>query len=569
MQFAPGEVAGTAAPGEKPAAELTARALAVGLVIGVLLNVANLYLGLTAGIWDSGHITASVLGFALGRALPGRERFSILENNTVQVVATSVGSMPAAAGLIGAIPALALLGHAVAPLSIALWSVALGTLGVLLALLLAERLIVEEKLPFPTGVATAEVISAMHQSGRGRASTLFAAGGVAMVIAGLRDGAGWIPGVLTLVPLAPYTLGVSVSPLLLGVGIVAGVPTGVSMLLGSIAAWALLAPALVHSGAVAQADYQHLSAWLTWPGVALLVSAAMISLAQQAGSFRGAARDLLSLRSGAGGPRWEIFAGLGAALLALLVGRFAFGLHPLQTLGALLLSVVLGSVCARSAGETDISPASQVGELTQAVFGVVAPGNALVNIAAGSIAAGEGAQVGVTLWSLKASHLLGGSRRKQALAALAGTLAGALISVPIYALLVSAYGLASKRLPAPTALQWRAIAEVVTSGAHALPAGTGPAIAVCATLGLLLTLLGQTRVKRFVPSPLALGIGFLIPASYSATICLGSLLLAAAARLRPEWAERTAPVVGAGAIAGEALVGFALAVLVAAGVIGP
>lgn len=545
--------------------ELTPRALVTGLLVGVLLNVANLYLGLTTGFWDSGQITASVLGFAVARALPGRGRFSALENNTIQVVAASVGSMPAAAGLLGAIPALALLGHQVRPLSIALWSLALGTLGVLLALLLAQRLIVEEKLPFPTGIATAEVISAMHTSGRGRASALLAAGAVAMIVAGLRDGFGILPAVLTLPALATYTLGLSVSPLMLGVGVVAGLNTGLSVLLGSLLAWAITAPALVRTGLVAEADYAHLSAWLTWPGVALLVSAAIVSLAQQADSFRGAARDLLSLRSRAQGPRWELFAALAAALLAVVVGRLEFGLSPLHTLAAIALSLVLGSVCARAAGQTDISPVSQAGQLTQVIYGALAPGNLVVNVAAGSVVAGDAAQVGVTLWSLKSGALLGASPRKQGVAALAGALAGGLISVPIYTLLVGAYGLASKRLPAPSALQWKAIAEVVAKGVGALPQGTRPAILAAALAGLVLALLGQTRLKRLVPSPLALGIGFLIPANYAATICLGSLLLALAVRLRPEWAERTAPVLGAGAIAGEAVMGFALALAVAAG----
>ncbi|NPC86063.1 OPT family oligopeptide transporter, partial [Pyxidicoccus fallax] len=144
--------------------ELTARALGVGLLIGGLLAVTNVYMGLKTGWWESGSITAAVLGFS-ALATVSRRRgvpYTPLENNMTQSAASSVGAMPAAAGLLGALPALAMLGVSVPGWGVAAWSVALGALGVLAAHLVRKRLVAEEALPFPTGIATAELITLMH-----------------------------------------------------------------------------------------------------------------------------------------------------------------------------------------------------------------------------------------------------------------------------------------------------------------------------------------------------------------------------------------------------------------------
>src|SRR5437764_4223555 len=94
------------APAREP--DLTLRAIVSGLVVGALLCIANLYTGLKTGFWDGGQITASVLALALVSG-----RLNRLENNVAQTAASAVGGIPAAAGLLGAVPALQLLGVAV------------------------------------------------------------------------------------------------------------------------------------------------------------------------------------------------------------------------------------------------------------------------------------------------------------------------------------------------------------------------------------------------------------------------------------------------------------------------
>src|SRR5690348_3582699 len=183
-------------------------------------------------------VSAAILGFAMfARA---RSRYLPLENNITQTTSSIVASMPSAAGLLGAIPALTLLGQAVPAPVVALWALALGALGAALALPLRRKLVVEEQLPFPSGLATAEVISALHgrREGLGRARALLGSRSVAMIVAWLRDGWHWIaqttplPGRSLGASMGSLTIGINWSPLLLGSGALVGPFIAASILLG-------------------------------------------------------------------------------------------------------------------------------------------------------------------------------------------------------------------------------------------------------------------------------------------------------------------------------------------------
>src|SRR5256885_4799665 len=97
-----------------------------------------------------------------------------------------------------------------------------------------------------------------------------------------------------------------------------------------------------------------------------------------------------------------------AGLVAL--GRVTFDLHPLLTLAALLISVVLAGVCARAAGETDIAPVGQVGMAMQLGFGASSMTSSLVS---GGVAQGTASQVAQMMWAFKAGRRLGASPRAQ------------------------------------------------------------------------------------------------------------------------------------------------------------
>jgi len=553
------------APAREP--DLTVRALASGLLVGALLCIANLYMGLKTGIWDSGHITASILAFALVSG-----RLTRLENNVAQTAACAAGAVPAAAGLLGAIPALQLLGRTVPGWGIAVWGLSLGILGILFAVALRRRLLDEEQLPFPTGVATAEVIEALHAGGagaRGRTRALLIGGAIGAVVAWFRDGKPAIvpgslalPGRLAGVPLDTLGIGLSTSPLLWGVGMVVGPHIALSMLAGSVLAWGVLAPWLVHGPLRVTADRTALGNWLSWPGTALLVGAALVGLLRQAGALRGALRDLGSVASDRARLRLHgALLAASAGVAAVAVGKMVFGLRPLHTALGLALSVVGASVCARSAGLTDISPIGAVGQLTQALYGAAAPGQPALNVSAGSMVAGAATETGVLLWSLAAGRALNARVRSQIVGALTGCAFGALLCVPVYGLLVSAFGIGSPRLPVPSGVQWKAMGEIVAQGLGALPPGALPAVATAAAAGGLLALVGGTAVGRYLPAAVAMGIGVLVPFDYSLAIVCGAAVVSAGARLQAEPSSRSGAVVGGGLIAGDAIIGVAAALL--------
>ena len=554
------------------AAELTGRALVTGLAVGTLLAFGNVYIGLKTGMWDSGSITASVLGFGLLSAwarLGGRAA-SPLETNLAQSTAVAVGAAPAAAGLLGAVPALAMLGHDVSARVAAAWALALGMLGVLIAVALRRRLLEKERLPFPSGLAAARVIAAAHGGAGAGARPILGAGVLAVALTAARDLAGLVPGftawpgVLAGAPAAAYGLGLAWSPAMAGVGLVVGLRTGLGVLAGCLLAWAVIGPALVRSGAAAGASFDALAPLLAWPGVGLLLGSAAASLASQARAFGAAARDLSALR-GVGRAEGALALLTGSAVVGL--ATWGFGLGPLQAILALALAVPLCAVCARAAGLTDISPVAEVGQVALAVTALSTGASGPAAVAAGSVTASAAAQTGVSLWSFRSGLELGASPRIQTLGMLLGAAVGAAVAVPTYLLLLGAYGLGSEALPAPGAVPWRALAEAMGNGLSTVPRGALLAAGIGFAVGLVLERLQESRLARLLPPPGALGMGFLVPAHLGAAIALGAVGGAIWRWRRPAAAEAGVPLVAAGAIAGESLAGVAAAALLAAGVL--
>src|SRR6266852_2136627 len=94
------------------------------------------------------------------------------------------------------------------------------------------------------------------------------------------------------------------------------------------------------------------------------------------------------------------------------------------------------------------------------------------------------------------------------------------------------------------------------------------AVGLAIGAGVVLALACSLRASsRFAPSPTALGIAFIAPANYSVTFCIGGLLVGLVHYLRSSEAEQLAPSAGAGAIAGESLVGLITVLLTASGLI--
>lgn len=574
-------------------AETTFRALFTGCLIGAVLAAGNVYTGLKIGMIDGGSITAALLGFTLFSTFTrlGRTPYTALENNITQTTAASAAVMGFVAGVGGPVPAMALLGRNFPGWALAIWGMAIGIIGIFAATLLRRKLVVEDALPFPTGNATGELIETMfaaRQSALRRARFLLSGALVAMVVTWFRDGRpSLIPGTTAFggaiagISMSALTLGVQWSPLLASIGIMMGLRAAFSMVLGATISWVVLAPWLVRSGIVAGAGFSTCAGWLVWPGLGLLMAGSFLPLLLDWRSVARAVRDLGGLlrgrRSTAGTAAQETFSGrpvlaprvgMPAVVVSLIaivvVGYAVFGFRPVLVVLAVAAALVLAVVSTRATGETDLGPVGQVGTLTQLLFAGCGP---ILSILAGSISMGTSSQTAQTLWAFKAGQRVGGSPRAQVTAQILGSLLGALIVVPVYLVIVKAYGIATEKLPSPSAVSWRATAEAIRGGLGVLPRYALLAGGLGLAVGVGLSLLGRSRIGRFVPSPAAMGIAMLMPASLSVAVLSGALAVYVIRRLRPSVDEASVMSLAAGGIAGESLMGVVIAILVATGIL--
>ena len=262
--------------------------------------------------------------------------------------------------------------------------------------------------------------------------------------------------------------------------------------------------------------------------------------------------------------------GLGvASIITMVVAHSVFGIPWWMTLIAVVMSSVLAMIATRSTGETDINPIGGMGKVTQLVFGGIAPGQADTNVLAAGITSAGASQSGDMMQDLKTGRLLGASPRKQVVAQLVGIMVGIPICAGVYKIFDSAYQIGvDESFPAPAAQAWKAMAELLSGGFDQLPPNAVPAIVAGALFGTALPLLRKFNKSAapFVPSSLAMGIAFLVPAYYAVAMFLGSMMLVAWKKISPAAAAALAIAVASGLIAGEGLTGVLAAIESIAGV---
>ena len=549
--------------------EISFSALGVGTALGILFAGAAMYAGQKTGIIDGGNIPAAILAFgALSTVL--RRRPTSHEGNIVQTVSSSAAMMSITGGLIGPVAALAISGTAPSlPLVIA-WGIALGVVGTLLAVPLRAAFITHGTLPFPSGAATAEVLENIYDGAHSAARRLrmLAIGAVvAFAFAFARSFFGWIPE-MTMFPVAiggiaaeSIALGVGWSPLLGAIGYLAGARIALSMLVGSMIAWIVIAPLLV-SASIATPDYFSLVNWLLWSGTGLMLGG---TLAGVISTWRDLRRSLREV-SAAGGFRMtrNHAVGLAAGSVAVVAfGSIAFDVHPVIPLLALALAALLCAAAARAMGETDNTPAGPLGGFAQLVVGAAVPGGIAAPLAGGGVVNGTLMHSAMMLQNWKTGARIHTPPHAQLVAQLVGVVVGAVVCASVYVLIDRAYGLGTEAMPAPAAMSWKATADIVKNGISAMPAYAPLAAAIAFVLGFLMSL---KPVARFMPSPVAMGMAFILPPYLSITIAIGGFLYWVAARESKQSADETGVALASGLIGGEALAGLAIAALILLGV---
>jgi uncharacterized oligopeptide transporter (OPT) family protein len=214
-----------------------------------------------------------------------------------------------------------------------------------------------------------------------------------------------------------------------------------------------------------------------------------------------------------------------------------------------------------------------MGKVTQLAYSGIAPGSTTTNLMAAAVAAAGASQAGDMMQDLKTAHILRVSPRPSFFAQCIGIPAGIAVCVPIYKLFDSAYQFGSTEIPAPAAMAWKAVAEVLADGLSTIDVVTPKAhfgALAGALFGILLPILRRvlkdTRVRPFIPSGSAFGLAFIIFPYQSFTIFLGGVTHLIWSKVRPKSCEESSFSFASGLIAGAGLFGVFNAILKLSGV---
>ncbi|HEV7775400.1 MAG TPA: oligopeptide transporter, OPT family [Luteibacter sp.] len=567
----------------EPRTELTVRGLVLGVLITLVFTAANVFFGLKAGLTFATSIPAAVISMAILRNLRGA---TVQENNIVQTVASAAGTL---SSIIFVLPGLIMIGWWT---GFSYWtSFAIcalgGILGVMYSIPLRRALVTNSDLPYPEGVACAEVLKV-------GATSTDAAGvvtseesskeGLLAVIVGSIVSAAFAVVVATQVfasDIARY-FGIgnkgsytgfdfSLSFALFAVGHLVGLWVGIAMLVGAVIAWGGIVPYYTSlSHAVGTASDIAQAAWsgqvrfigagmigvsavwtlakLVKPVISGLAAAMAASRVRKAGNAASLPRTEQDIPIGLVGiisllclipitwllRDFSVTSGLGSHAWLLAIGGLVY---------VVVMSFLVSAVCGYMAGliGSSNSPLSGVGILVAIgaamllVFGVqplmpADAGKALVAFALFTTAVvfAVATIANNNLQDLKTGQLVDATPWKQQVALIVGVIAGAAVIPPVLDLVNQAYGFAG----APGVDPARALPAPQAALISALAQGViqnnldWGLLAIGAVLGIGIIILDEvlSRVSPIRLPPLAVGLGIYLPSSTTLMIVVGAVV---------------------------------------------
>ena len=593
--------------------ELTVRGLILGALLTTVFTAANVYLGLKVGLTFASSIPAAVISMAILSAVKDS---SILENNIVQTVASAAGTLSA---IIFVLPGLVIVGWWT---GFPFWQSFLiclsgGILGVLFTIPLRRALVTNSDLPYPEGVAAAEVLKVGSGArGETKDETGESREGLVAVILGSVVSAGLailtatrivgaeLNGFIRLGGTASTGYNIAWSLALLGAGHLVGLSVGMAMLVGQIISWVIAVPIL--TSMLPMLDGESMATFTTrvWRtqvrfiGAGTIAVAAIYTLIRLAKPVVGglvstlAASRATAIRDDTDrdmSPGWIV----GLTIACLVVAgwlAYTFARSTVLAPNAVTLTLIavpfvfvvgflIAGVCGYMAGliGASNSPISGVG-----ILSIVFCASVLV-LAVAPTPDTEGALVALALFitsiifacatisndnlqDLKTGQLVGASPMRQQIALIVGVAAGAAVIAPVLNLLAKAYGFAGapnvdvvalNPLPAPQATLISALARGVVGGNL-----EWRMIGIGALVGVGLILLDTTlgAMKKLRIPPLAVGIGIYLPMSATFAVIVGAVIShwydkRALLAPNPGRAQRLGTLVASGLIVGESLWG--------------
>jgi putative OPT family oligopeptide transporter len=612
-------MASIATTAEAARVELTWRGMVLGVLITLVFTAANVYLGLRVGLTVATSIPAAVISMGVLRAFRDA---TIWENNIVQTVASAAGAM---ASVIFVLPGLVIVG---AWASFPFWTTFLlcalgGVLGVMFTIPLRRALVTTSDLPYPEGVAAAQVLAVGSGERAGAAAAAEGKAGLAAIMVGsvtslafaaltkMRLLAEEADAFVRLPNGGATGIGFSMSLALVGVGHLVGAAVGAAMLLGLVIAGGVAVPVLTglapQDGSAADVAQAVWTAKVRFIGAGAIGTAAIWTLLKLAAPvWRGLASAMAAQRrrsapDAAVLPRVEqdlpigivgLVSGLCLIPIAFVLARFVAGgplgaaALPLVAASVVYIAVAgfaVAAVCGYMAGLIGSSNSPVSGLAILSVLGA-----SLIVAAIGGGAGGDtrplvafalvvtavllaaAVSANDNLQDLKTGQLVDATPWRQQAALVVGVVAGSAVIPPILELLNRSNGFAGapnllaisdQPLPAPQATLISTIAKGVID--HQLDWGM---IGIGVALGVVLIAIdeGLRRTKRYSLPPLAVGMAIYLPAALTVPVILGAFAGWWFNRRHGETARRLAVLVVSGLIVGESLFNVALAGLIVA-----
>ncbi|MHC4689853.1 MAG: OPT family oligopeptide transporter [Planctomycetota bacterium] len=587
---------------------MTIKAVVLGVVLSVVLAGANAYLGLFAGMTVSASIPAAVVSMGVLRLF---RRSNILENNIVQTAASAGESL--AAGVIFTLPGLVILNFWTE--FNYLWVTVIagfgGLLGVLFTIPLRRALIVEQKLKFPEGIATAEVLKSGEGGGKGIkyiAQAGVTAGLFKLGSSGFRI---W-PEVIEMSARVKGSIayfGSNLSPALLSVGYIVGLNIAVLIFLGGALNWLAAIPIcaaanewpIVNGEPIAAVEWAHQlwSAKTRYIGVGGMLIGGLWTIIKLRGSiFSGIRSGLKAYKNVTGKteeiPRIEkdmpmkwILGLIIASVIPLFIVYQIFVQQVSVSLPMAVMMLLTGFLFSAVAGymagivgssNNPISGVTIATVLVSSLLLLVLMGKGAENgppaaIIIGSVVCCAAAIAGDNMQDLKAGYLVKATPWKQQVMQMVGTLSAALVMAPVLTLLLNAYGFAGHSsakdnpLIAPQANLMAAVSRGVFEGE--LP-WKFVWIGVAVAIGVIL--IDEYLIRRgssFRTPVLAVAIGIYLPLELEVPILAGGIIhyviqvvhkKRKTAQEVVEESGRHGLLFASGLITGEALIGILLAI---------
>src|SRR6185503_11404710 len=552
-------------------------------IITALFTAANVYFGLKAGITFSTSIPAAVISMAILRSFRGA---TMQENNIVQTVASAAGTL---SSIIFVLPGLVIVGWWTGfPFWVSFTVCAAGgILGVMYTIPLRRALVTQSDLPYPEGIACAEVLKCGPGRDCNDEDEQVAAGdaGLKALVWGSVVSAGFYVIVQTRVfasDLVRYFrvgdrggatgFDFNLSFALFAIGHLVGPAVGLAMLAGAAISWGwgvphftALHPAAGEAADVAQAAWSH---YVRYVGAGAIGVAAVWTLGTLVKPvLAGLASTMAASRVRKSGqahtlPRTEQDIPIGTVALVSLVclvpvagllwhfsktsglGSQAWVLTVAGVIFVAIMGFLVSAICGYMAGliGSSNSPLSGIGILVVVICALilvfalkgalpVSAGKALVafSLFVTAIVFAVASIANNNLQDLKTGQLVDATPALQQWALVIGVIAGALVIPPVLNILNEAYGFVGT----PGVDLSRALpapqAGLISALAQGVITGDAPwrMIGIGGAIGVALIvldeILARTSKSARLP-PLAVGLGIYLPTSTTLMVVVGALV---------------------------------------------